>query len=387
MTKIKSLKKIDVKNKRVLVRVDFDVPVSEKGIVIDNTRVKGCLPTLEYLVKQKAKIILISHMGRPNGKKDKKLSLKLIAEELEKLLNKKILFSSEIFGAKVEGKIKKMEFGDILLLENIRFWKEEEENSLEFAEKLVKLGDVYVNESFAVSHRKHASIVGIPKLLPSVAGFTLEKEISELNKILNKPEKPLIAIIGGAKIETKIKVINKFLKIADKVLIGGALANTIFASQGIAMGESKVDKESFDEVKKINLNPPTGGSKLFLPVDLGIWDGKNLIYKDVGPLEWYENAVDIGPKTIHLFCDLIKKAKTVVWNGPLGRRSFENASKEIIEAIKGSNNYSVVGGGDTITLINEISKQKVFDWMSTGGGAMLDYLSDGTLPGIEVLKN
>jgi len=386
MAKIKSLKKIDVKNKRVLVRVDFDVPIDEKGIVVDNTRIKGCLPTLEYLIKQKAKIILISHMGRPDGKKIGKMSLKPIAEELGKLLDKKILFFADIYGKKVEDKIKKMEFNDILLLENIRFWKEEEENSLEFAEKLAKLGDIYVNESFAVSHRKHASIVGIPKLLPSVAGFTLEKEISELNKILKNPEKPLVAVIGGAKIETKIKVINKFLKIADKVLIGGALANTIFASQGIAMGESKIDKESFEEVKKINLKNP----KLFLPIDLGIWDGKNVMYKDITPLQWFEKALDIGPKTIHLFNDIILKSKTIVWNGPLGltgQKPFDIASKELVEAIDKSGACAIVGGGDTNAFINEIGKGEVFDWMSTGGGAMLDYLSEGTLPGIEALKN
>ena len=386
MSRIKLLKKIDVKDKRVLVRVDFDVPMDEKGGIIDNSRILGCLPTLEYLIKQKAKIILISHTGRPNGKKDKKLSLKPIAEELEKLLNKKILFSTEIFGAKVKEKIRKIKFGDILLLENIRFWKEEEENDQEFTKKIAGLGDVYINESFAVSHRKHASIVGVPQFLPSAAGFLLEKEIAELDKILKKPEKPLVAIIGGAKIETKIKIINKFLKIADKVLIGGALANTIFASQDIAMGESKIDKESFEEVKKINLKNP----KLFLPIDLGIWDGTNAVYRDVGPLQWFEKALDIGPKTIHLFNDIILKSKTVVWNGPLGltgQKPFDTASKELVEAIDKSEAYAIVGGGDTNAFINEIGRKEVFDWMSTGGGAMLDYLSEGTLPGIEALRD
>ncbi|HNU96688.1 MAG TPA: phosphoglycerate kinase [Candidatus Portnoybacteria bacterium] len=385
MSKIKTLKNVDVKNKRVLVRVDFDVPMDDKLNIVDNSRIKGCLSTFEYLIKQKAKIILISHTGRPNGKKDKKLSLKSIVGELGKLLNKKILFSSEIFGVKVKEKIKKMKFGDILLLENIRFWKQEEQNDQEFAKKIAELGDIYINESFAVSHRKHASIVGIPQFLPSVAGFLLEKEIEELDKILKKPMKPLVAIIGGAKIETKIKVINKFLKIADKVLIGGALANTIFASQGIAMGESKIDKESFGEVKKINLK----NHKLFLPIDLGIWDGKNVIYRDVGSLQWFEKALDIGPKTIHLFNDIILKSKMVVWNGPLGligQKPFDRASKELIGVIDKGGIYAVVGGGDTNAFINEIGKKEIFNWVSTGGGAMLDYLSEGTLPGIEALR-
>jgi len=385
MSKIKILKQLDVKNKRALVRVNFDVPLNEKGEIADDFRIKESLPTIEYLIKQKAKIILISHLGRPDGKKSRKLSLKPIVDELGKSLKRKVIFSKDIFGKNVERIIKKMFFGDILLLENIRFWKGEEENSFEFAEKLAKLGDVYINEAFAVSHRLHASIVGVPQLLPSAAGFLLEKEINEMNKILQDPEKPLVAIIGGAKMETKIKVINKFLKIADKVLIGGALANTIFASQGISMGGSKIDKESLDEIKKINLNNP----KLFLPTDLGIWDDGNVTYRDVGPLQWFEKALDMGPKTMHLFSDVVMNAKMVIWNGPLGltnQKPFDRGTAELIEAIDKSKAYAVVGGGDTIGFINDLHKEKVFDWMSTGGGAMLDYLANGTLPGIEALK-
>ena len=393
MSKITTLKQLDVKNKRTLVRVDFDVPIDEKGNVLDNFRIKNSLETIKYLIKQKAKIILISHLGRPaspaggpEGQKNSKMSLRPIADELGRLLDKKILFSIDVFGKKVEDKIKKMKYGDILLLENIRFWAEEEKNSSEFAGKLAKLGDVFVNEAFADSHREHASIVSVPKFLPSTIGFLFGREIQELDKILNNPERPLVAIIGGAKMETKIKVINKFLKIADKVLIGGALANTIFASQGTSMGESKIDKESLNDIKKINLKNP----KLFLPIDLGIWDGKNVIYKDIALLEWYEKALDVGPKTIHLFNDLVLKSKMVIWNGPLGltnQKPFDTASKELIEAIDKSNAYAVAGGGDTIAFINEIGKDKVFDWMSTGGGAMLDYLSNGTLPGIEALRD
>jgi 3-phosphoglycerate kinase len=385
MSEIKTLKQLDVKNKRALVRVNFDVPLNEKGEIVDNFRIKESLPTIEYLIKQKTKVILISHLGRPDGKKSKKLSLKPIADELNKLLKRKVIFSKDIFGKDVERIIKKMFFGDVLLLENIRFWKEEEKNSFEFTEKLARLGDVYINEAFAVSHRTHASIVGVPQLLPCAAGFLLEKEITELGKILKDPEKPLVAIIGGAKMETKIKVINKFLKIADKVLIGGALANTIFASQGISMGGSVIDKDSFNDIKRINLKNP----KLFLPIDLGIWDDKNTTYKDVSPLQWFEKALDMGPKTMHLFDDVVINAKMIVWNGPLGltnQKPFDKATAELIEAINKSKAYAVVGGGDTIGFINKIHKEKVFDWMSTGGGAMLDYLANGTLSGIEALK-
>ena len=385
MHNLKILKKLNVKNKRALVCVNFDVPIGENGEILDSFKIKESLPTIEYLIKQKAKIILISYIGRPGGKKIKKLSLKPIADELGRLLKKKIIFAKDIFSKDTERLIKKMFFGDVLLLENIRFWKEEEENSSEFAGKLAKLGDVYINEAFANSHRRHASIVGIPQLLPSAAGFLLEKEVEELDKILKNPKRPLVAIIGGAKIETKIKVINKFLKIADKVLIGGALANTIFASQKISMGGSVIDKDSFGEVKKINLNNP----KLFLPVDLGIWDGKNVLYKDIESLDWFEKALDVGPKTIDLFGDMILNSKTIVWNGPLGftgQKPFDKATMDLIGAIDKSGAYAIVGGGDTIGFINQVKKEKVFDWMSTGGGAMLDYLANDSLPGIDVLR-
>ncbi|HUT95982.1 MAG TPA: phosphoglycerate kinase [Candidatus Paceibacterota bacterium] len=378
MSKIETLKKLDVKNKRALVRVNFDVPLDKRGEIVDNFRIKESLPTIEYLIKQKAKIILISHLGRPDGEKSSKLSLKPIADELGKLLKKKVGFCKNIFG-------KDVGHNNILLLENIRFWADEEKNSLEFAQKLAKLGDVFINEAFAVSHREHASIVGIPKFLPSAPGFLFEKEIEELGRIIKNHKKPLVAIVGGAKIETKIKVINKFLKIADKVLIGGALANTIFASKSITMGGSLIDKNSFREVKKINLKSP----KLFLPIDLGIWDGKNALYRDIGPLQQFEKALDIGPKTMHLFCDMVMNAKMVVWNGPLGltdQKPFDEASMVLIETIDKSNACAIVGGGDTIGFINKIGKGKVFDWMSTGGGAMLDYLANDTLPGIEALR-
>lgn len=385
MLKLKTLKDIELKNKRTLVCVNFDIPISEKREILDNFKIRESLPTIRYLIKQKAKIILISYVGRPGGKEVKSLSLKPIAGELSRLLKKKVAFSKNIFGVKVERLIKKMFFGNILLLENIRFWKEEEQNSREFAEKLAKLGDIYINEAFANSHRENASIVGIPRFLPSAAGFLLEKEIKELNKILKNPKHPLIAIIGGAKISTKIKVISKFLRIADKVLIGGALANDIFAFQGFNMGKSKIDKISFPEVKKINLRNP----KLFLPVDLKSWDGKKIYYREINEIGDKEKVLDIGSKTIDLFSDLIKKAKTVVWNGPLGlveKKPFDKSTRVIAEAIAKSRAYSVVGGGDTVAFLRQIKKDKKFNYISTAGGAMLDYLTNETLPGIEALE-
>ena len=388
MLNFKTLKQADLNNKRALMRVDFNVPMGE-DLEIDKSecwRIEATIPTLKYLIKQKAKIILIAHLGRPGGKKVEKLSFKPIIEELAKLLKKKILFSEEITGWSVEKKVERMKFGDILMLENIRFKSGEEKNSPKLAEELAKLGDIFINEAFANSHRSHASVVGIPKYLPSVAGFLFEKEIEELNKVLKNPKQPLVAIIGGAKISTKIKVINKFLKIADKTLIGGALANTIYAAQGIFIGDSVIEKEAFCEVKKINLKNP----KLFLPSDLGLYfkDGK-VFYREFNEIKKGEKALDIGPKAIDLFCDVISSAKMVIWNGPLGfytQKPFDKSSVEIAKAIFKSRAYSVVGGGDTTAFLREIKMNKAFNHVSTGGGAMLDYLANETFPGIQAIE-
>jgi len=385
MLSFRVLRDINLRNQRSLVRVDFDLPLDDKGNILDDFRLRESLPTIKHLIRQKSKIILISHLGKPAGRRIKKFSLKPVAERLGKVLKKKIRFSKEITGWSVKKQVEMMNFGDILVLENLRFNPGEEKNSLKLAEDLAKLGNVFINEAFAVSHREHTSIVGIPKYLPSAMGFCFEKEIKELNKVLFKSKRPLVAIIGGAKISTKIKVINKFLRIADYVLIGGALANTIFAKQGIDMADSVIDKEAFKDIEKINLRNP----KIFLPIDLGIWNRDRVYYKDVSNLFQKEKALDIGPKTIDLFSDLIVKAKMIVWNGPLGlieQKPFDRASRTIIDAIFQSKAYSVVGGGDTIAFIREIKKEKVFNHLSTGGGAMLDYLANETLPGIDALR-
>lgn len=385
---LKTLKQVDLKNKRALVRADLNIPLGENLEIDENERwrIEAIVPTLKYLIKQKVKIILVAHLGRPYGKKIKDLSLKPVAKELSRLLKKKILFSEKIIGWEVKKKIERMKFGDVLIIENIRFHSGEEKKSLRLAKDLAKLGDIFINEAFASSHREHASIVGIPEYLPSVVGFLFEEEIEELDKILHKPRRPLIAIIGGVKISTKIKVINKFLKIADKVLTGGALANTIFAAQGIFMADSVVEKRAFPEVKKINLKNP----KLFLPNDLASYSNGGVRYHEVNDVQKGEKVLDLGPKTIDLFSDLIKKSKMVIWNGPLGfytQKPFDRASKAIVEAISQSKAYSVAGGGDTAAFLQEIGKEKVFNHLSTGGGAMLDYLANETLPGIEVLEN
>lgn len=385
MHSFESLKKTDLKNKRALLRADLNIPIGQDSKVdkTENWRIEAIIPTLKFLIKQKAKIIIISHLGRP--KKASKLSLKPVAQELERLLKKKIIFSEDIIGWKVENKIKRMKFGDVLMLENVRFHSGEEKNSPKFAKDLAELGDLFINDAFASSHREHASIVGIPEHLPSFLGFLFEKEIQELDKVLKKPEHSLVAIIGGAKISTKIKVINRFLKTADAVLIGGALANTIFAAQGIFMADSVIEKKAFSEVKKIDLENP----KLFLPIDLASFSKDRVRYHEVEDVQKKEKVLDVGPKTINSFCDAIKNSKMIIWNGPLGfytQKPFDKASIEITRAISKSKAYSIAGGGDTVAFLREINKEKVFNHISTGGGAMLDYLANETLPGIKALE-
>ena len=343
---MKTLKDFNFKNKRVLLRCDFNVPFDEKGLISDDFRIKQSLPTIEYLKKKGAKIILMSHLGRPN--KNQKYSLKPIGSRLEKLLEQKVKFLDKCLGKKIEKEIEKMKPGEIILLENLRFHEEEEENSANFAKELSKLGDIYINDAFSVCHRSHASIVLLPKYLPSGAGLLLEKEIKVLTNLMESPEKPLLAIIGGKKVETKVKLIDKISEISDFVLIGGLIKKEI-------------------EQKKIKLKNP---QKIISPVD------------DI-------LTFDIGPKTIEHFKEKIFQAKTIFWNGPLGmteKEEFTKGSKEIAKAIIESGAFSIIGGGETIEFINRIGLVDKFSHISTGGGAMLAFLAGEKLPGIEVLK-
>ncbi|MBD3282046.1 MAG: phosphoglycerate kinase [Candidatus Portnoybacteria bacterium] len=383
MHKFKLLKDFDVKKKRVLMRVDFNIPLGDDKKISSNERwrIEAVLPTLKYLVEQNSKVILISHLGRPGGKRVDGLSLKPAAEELSVLLNKEVGFLEKTIGDEVNQRIEKMNWGDVLLLENLRFLKEEKENSEDFSKELARFGDVYVNDAFSVSHRKHASVVGVVKFLSGCAGFLFEKEIKEFDKVLGFSEKPFVAVVGGAKISTKIGVINKFLDLADNVLVGGALSNTILAKEGCFMGESLVEECA----EKINTN----NEKLILPVDFGVWNGKSSTYINIRNVEKGEKALDIGPKSIDLFSGFIKKAKLVVWNGPLGlveKKPFDKSTTAIAKEISNSQAYSVVGGGDTVAFLRKCGINK-FDHISTAGGAMLSYLANETLPGIKALED
>lgn len=343
-----TLRELNVQNKRVLLRCDFNVPLSNEGVILDDFRLKETVPTIEYLIKNEAKVILMSHLGRPEGKVVESLRLTPIQEKLSEYLNVQIVKAPDCIGMEIEKKTNEMRPGEVLLLENLRFHKEEEENDAQFAVELAKLGDIYINDAFGASHRFHASIVGVPKHLPSGAGLLLEKEIKILTKLMENPAKPLVAVMGGAKVETKAKLLDKILEVADWVLIGGLIYKEI--------------KE-----KNIGIKYP---QKLVAPIDEP--EGK-----------------DIGPKTIALFKEKINLAKTIFWNGPLGKteeEKFARGTKEIALAIGKSEAFSVVGGGETIKFVSRMGLFDNFNHVSTGGGAMIAFLGGEKLPGLEALK-
>lgn len=380
---MKFLRDLDVKDKRVLLRVDFNVPVGDDGLVDskEDWRIEATLPTINYLLNQKAKVILLSHLGRPKGRVVKSLRLDPIAQRLSELLNKKVV--------KVE-KMKEVKSDEIVLLENLRFYPGEEENDSDFVKQLAKLGEIYVNDAFGNVHRAHASMVGLPQCLPSCAGLLLEKEIKVLSEISDKAERPLIVIIGGVKISTKIKVIKNFLKKADGLILAGALANTVISAKGFAIGKSISQKEMVEEVKKLELT----NIKLHIPVDVvASVDPSGRApsrVAAVGNTEEKEMILDIGPDTIQLFSRIISKAKTIIWNGPMGVfevEKFAQGSRKIAQAVAQSDSFSLVGGGETITLLEQLGLLKKIDHISTGGGAMLKFLANEKLPGIEALKS
>ncbi|MFH1551282.1 MAG: phosphoglycerate kinase [bacterium] len=384
---MKFLRDFNFKNKRVLVRVDFNVSL-KSGQIFNDFRIKATLPTIKYLVEKKAKVILLSHFGRPDNS-EKYHSLKIVSKRLSFLLNQEIGFLDKCFGAEVKRKIEQIKPGNIVLLENLRFYKEEEKNDTVFAKQIADLGEIYVNDAFGVIHRSHASIVGLPKYLPCCAGLLLEKEIKNLSNVLDKSRHPLLVIIGGAKISTKIKLIKKFLQEADNLILGGALANTVISAKGFAIGRSIIEEKMIDEVKKLKLT----NTKLHIPVDVVVSSSpcgkKSTRVAPIGNTKENEMILDIGPDTIQLFQKIINQSKTIIWNGPMGLfeiEKFSLGSKNIAMAVANSSAFSVVGGGDTITLLQSVNLLKNISHISTGGGAMLKFLAGEKLPGIEALN-
>ncbi len=381
---------VDVKGKRALVRVDFNVPLKD-GKVEDDTRIRAALPTIQYLLDHGAAVILFSHLGRPKDGPDPKYSMRPTAEHLSKLLGKPVAFVDEAVGPKVEAAAKALQPGDVLVLENTRFYKGETKNDPEMAKQFAALADLYVNDAFGSAHRAHASTEGVAKLLPAVGGFLMEKEIQYLGQAIANPKRPFVAILGGAKIVDKIGVIRNLLKIADSVLIGGGMANTFFKAQGYPMGESLVDGEALETAREILKD---AGSRLRLPVDVVIADkfdnAANHKVMPVGPVPDGWAIVDIGPETVSAYAKALHGAGTVVWNGPMGvfeMPNFAVGTFGVAKAVAESGAVSIVGGGDSVSAINQSGLSDKITHISTGGGASLEMLEGLALPGVAALQD
>jgi len=384
---MKFLRDFSFENKRTLVRADFNISLKD-GQIVSDFRIGAVLPTIKHLIQEKAKVILLSHFGRPKDSEEQ-YSLEVVSQRLSKLLGQEVGFLNDCIGSEIEKKVKDLKPGQVTLLENLRYYDQEKENDPEFAKKLAQLGEIYVNDAFGVIHRAHASIVGLPEYLPSCAGMLLEKEIKNLSKVLDKPEHPLTVIIGGIKISTKIEVIKEFLEKVDHLILAGALANTIISAKGIAIGKSIVEEKMVEEVKRLNLT----NTKLHIPVDVVVSNdpsGKSSSrIAPTGNIEKEEMILDSGPDTNYLFENIISQSKMIVWNGPMGLfevEEFASGSRAIAEAIARSKGFSLVGGGETITLLEQLNLLDKIDHVSTGGGAMLKFLAREKLSGIEALK-
>jgi len=379
---------IDVKGKKVLVRVDFNVPIKD-GKVDDDTRIRAALPTIEYLLDHGASVILCSHLGRPKEGPDPKYSMRPTAEHLSKLLGRPVGFSEEAVGPIAQAAAKGLKPGEVLVLENTRFYKGETKNDPEMAQQLAALADVYVNDAFGSAHRAHASTEGVAHYLPAVAGFLMEKEIKYLGQAISDPKRPFIAILGGAKIGDKIGVIRNLLKQADLVLIGGGMANTFFKAQGYPVGDSLVDDEALDTARELLQE---GSTRLRLPVDVVIADrfedDAQSKVMEMGPVPDGWRILDIGPESVSAYAKAIHGAGTVVWNGPMGVFELPNFAKGtfgVAKAVAESNAVSIVGGGDSVSAINQSGLSAKITHISTGGGASLEMLEGLTLPGVAAL--
>jgi len=390
----KTFKDIEVTGKKVFVRVDFNVPMDENFKILDDTRIRAALPTINYLVHQGARVILCSHLGRPKGMFNPKYSLAPVAKRLGELLQMPIKLASDSIGESAKKLTSEMQNGEIVLLENIRFYKEEEENDDNFAKDLASLADVFVNDAFGAAHRAHASTAGIARHLPSVAGFLMSEEIVSLSKAVEQAIPPFVVVLGGAKISDKIGVIGKLLKKANVFLIGGAMANTFIAAKGGNLGMSRYEKDKIDVAKSILEQAEKLNVKVVLPVDVVVSrefapNAKSKIVDSFNIPEGFQ-GMDIGKKTRKIFVEEIKKAKTIVWNGPLGVyefKKFQKGTKKIAKAVAKTDAISVVGGGDSVAAITELGYASKVTHLSTGGGATLKFLEGAVLPGVEMLED
>ena len=385
----KTVRDVAWAGKKALVRCDFNVPLNDDLSISDDTRIVAALPTITYLMGQGAAVILCSHLGRPKGKVVESMRLTPVAQRLSELLGVDVKMADDCIGAEVEAAAAALGAGEVLLLENLRFYPEEEKNDAAFAERLAKLADIFVNDAFGTAHRAHASTAGVADYIPAVAGMLIEKELAFLGQAVSDPERPFVAILGGAKVSDKIKVIDNLLTKADKLLIGGGMANTFFKAQGLEMGDSLVEADSLDVAAELMAK---GGDKLVLPVDMVLADAfaEDAATKvvPVGDVAAGWRILDIGPETIKLFAEQVGQAKTVVWNGPMGvfeMAPFAEGTFGVARALAASSATSIVGGGDSAAAIAQAGLTDQIDHVSTGGGASLEFLEGAELPGIAVI--
>ena len=389
---IKRMQDYDLSGKKVLVRVDFNVPMDASGKITDDTRIICALPTIKYLIDVGAKIILVSHLGRPNGKIDEKLRMNTVADKLKTLLGRNVYKVDECIGIYVQTAISMMVPGDVMLLENIRFYPQEEANEADFVKELAALADFYVNDAFGTAHRAHASTAGVAELLPSSAGLLMEKEFEFFHTALEHPNKPFTAIVGGAKVSSKIKILRNLIDKVDNLIIGGAMAFTFLKAQGLSVGTSRVENEKLDIAEEIMSFASKKGVRFLLPTDfvaapeLNEDSAVSIVAADNFPEELM--GLDIGPKSISLFSEMILDSATILWNGPMGvfeMKPFAEGTRKIAEALSVSRGITIIGGGDSVAAVHQFGFEKSMTHISTGGGSALEMLEGHMLPGIKVL--
>lgn len=393
----KTIRDIDVAGKRVLVRVDFNVPLNAERQITDDTRIKAALPTLTYLLDHGAALILMSHLGRPDGQVTEKLRLTPVALRLSRLLGRPVQTATDSIGLEVEVQAKALKSGQVLLLENLRFHKEEEKNNPAFARQLASLGDLYVNDAFGTAHRAHASTEGVTKTLPGVAGFLMEKELNFLGSALENPQRPLVAIIGGAKVSDKIAVLERLISLSDSILIGGGMANTFLKAQGYEIGDSLFEESKLDVARDLIAKAEQKGIKFLLPSDVAIADRfaadatSKIVASNAVPQGW--RILDIGPTAIEDFRRVLAEARTIVWNGTLGVAEFPAFAKgtdaiiNILAERTQAGALTIIGGGDSAAAVEQADAAKKMTHVSTGGGASLEFLEGRTLPGVAALQD
>jgi phosphoglycerate kinase len=392
---MKNISDLVLKGKTVLIRVDFNVPLDEQGNITDDIRIRGVLPTINYALDEHAKVIIISHLGRPDGQRQEKYSLAPVAKRLSRLLEKEVKLAPDCIGPEVEAMVGQMAFGDVLLLENLRFHEEEKKNDPEFCRQLAKLADVYINDAFAVAHRAHASVVGVVEFFQEcAAGFLLQKEMDYFHRSVSNPSRPLVAIVGGAKVSSKLGALRNMIDRVDKMIIGGAMANTFLKAQGYEVGTSRVEDDLLETANELVAKALKQGVKLYLPVDCIVADrfdskaANKITTAQEVTKSWM--ILDIGPASTLLFGEALEDAGTIIWNGPMGAfemDAFSRGTMAMVQKLAASQALTIVGGGDTDVAVHRAGESNNISYISTGGGAFLMLMEGKVLPGVAALEN